>query len=500
MTLLLPWLLLCWHLSGIWSLSPQYEYGWLVPPLAAYLFFRRWKTMPVNISENGRRGSLAVAIIFGLLFLPVWVILTATPDWSVINFCLALVVAGFMISQLSCMEGGSIARHLAFPVLFIFCAVPWPQRMENWIIQSLTVGVATSTAELLQWMGFFAEQKGNLVFLGHSSIDISEACSGVRSIQAMLMASLFLGELRRLKAGPRLVLMATGIGLALFFNLLRNTILALLLNHLGPERVENWHDPAGWLILLFSFGCLLFMTKWLGKSNIPEERPYSPVCALPAWFGVVVAVWFFLIISGNEIWYRTHECNIRRSIIYIHWPRTKLDFHTSQVSDRVRDVTLCSEALSASWRESEGEKWTLTSLQWAPGATAAGSARVHQPDVCLRAYGALPVRKLPDITIPVAGGAIPFQAWLFEYARHPVFVYYTLWENGNQDHNNGMLLQDWSAKSRIQRALTGQRNFGQQSLEIALEGYESEEASVQAFQNELPQLISFGFSAMGRNK
>src|ERR1043165_9920252 len=40
------WLLALWLLADHWSANPQYTYGWLVPPLAVLLAWRRWGTRP----------------------------------------------------------------------------------------------------------------------------------------------------------------------------------------------------------------------------------------------------------------------------------------------------------------------------------------------------------------------------------------------------------------------------------------------------------------------
>jgi hypothetical protein len=53
-------------------------------------------------------------------------------------------------------------------------------------------------------------------------LGIDEACSGVRSLQATLMVSLFLGEIHRLKIGARVALVAIGFGAAFLTNIGRS--------------------------------------------------------------------------------------------------------------------------------------------------------------------------------------------------------------------------------------------------------------------------------------
>jgi len=86
-------------------------------------------------------------------------------------------------------------RHFAFPVGFILVAVVWPWRIEKGLTQDLMQVVASLTVELLGWLDIPALQRGNLIELGTGTVGIDEACSGIRSFQATLMISLFLGEL-----------------------------------------------------------------------------------------------------------------------------------------------------------------------------------------------------------------------------------------------------------------------------------------------------------------
>lgn len=448
--------------------------------------------MPDVQSPRGHQGAFALAFVCAAFLFPLWLVRTATPDWSVISFALAATVTSLTLALIAWIGGWRVARHLAFPVLFIFCAVPWPQRMENWVIQSLMRDVARITAELLLWGGIAAEQKGNLVQIGHATLGISEACSGVRSLQSMLMASLFLGELWRFGKKARAILVIAGLAFALFFNLIRNTFLALVVYRSGSSaQFEWWHDSAGWSILLASFLCLLLVAKYLGKPREIKERPAFNFRPLPAWISGGFAIWFLLVIAGNEYWYRSHEWNhqdVER--VEIHPPVGEDRFRANPVSDRARDVTLCSEAEGWSWLETPHNSWTLTTLRWNPGRTASQSARVHQPDVCLQAGGAIPVQELPPVSVPVDGGEILFRTWLFQLADRPLYVFYNLREEGNHDQLNTTLNQDWSAWSRIQRAMIGERNLGQQSIEIALQGYDSQADALEALKLRLPMLIT----------
>ena len=156
------------------------------------------------------------------------------------------------------MGGLPWLRHFAFPIVFFLVAVPWPMHLEQVVVQNLMRAVTGINVALLNVVGIPALQLGNVIEVGAGLIGIEEACSGVRSLQATLMVSLFLGELYAFKIRPRILLVAAGALLAFFCNLVRTALLVWIGARNGTKAIEAWHDPAGLTIL---FVCLLGL--WL---------------------------------------------------------------------------------------------------------------------------------------------------------------------------------------------------------------------------------------------
>ena len=113
-------------------------------------------------------------------------------------------------------------------------------------------------------------------------------------------------------------------------------------------------------------------------------------------------------------------------------------------------------------------------LTWAAGRTSTQSARMHRPETCLKAGGAVLIRDMGCRQTPVTGGTLLFQQYLFQKNRKPLYVLFAFYEQQPADRDPAAMLQDWSAWSRIQRALVGQRNLGQESVEIAMDAAGSE--------------------------
>jgi len=480
-----PWLLLVWHLQTFWTLSPNYQYGWVVLPLSIYLLFRRWSMLP---AAGGRtHGANALAMMMAALLLPIWWVRVATPDWCVISYALAGTVIVYTYALMASRSSWSAVWPLVFPLCFILTAVPWPQRAEMAIIQSLTRIIAGASAEVCQWLGMSAVQQGNLISTVNGTVGISDACSGIRSIQSLLVATLALGEIYFLSVWRRLGLMFFGLALALLFNLLRNVILAVIGAASGIMTLERWHDQTGWAILLMSLPPLFLLARhWRAGVQI-EEKPALRLSPLSRCAALAGFLWFSTMTAGIELWYRAHERPAAEAHrLEVRWPTNRKDFEKRPVTDRTRDILLCSNAESAVWKEDDGSSRMLTSLEWVAKQTSSQSARVHRPEVCFQATGAQFQTKHPVLPIETDRGPLYFESLEFQIDGRPVYVFYCLHEEANQDDRSEF---SQTQRSRIMRAFHGQRNLGQQVVELTVSGFNGYETAAAAAKAELPALL-----------
>ena len=117
-----------------------------------------------------------------------------------------------------CVGGRPWLRHFAFPVAFLFVAIPWVTPVEVPIIQGLMRMVAAVAAETVTLFGIPTQLEGNLIRVSNGLVGVNEACSGVRSLQTALMIGLLFGELKRLSISRRVALVAGAIAIALAAN------------------------------------------------------------------------------------------------------------------------------------------------------------------------------------------------------------------------------------------------------------------------------------------
>jgi exosortase len=492
LVLFLPWVLLVLHLSSFWSVDPQYSYGYVVPFMAAFFFWENWKTLPCGSAVSGKRLPLMGACVAAVLLALAWLAHEAAPDWSVLNWAFALSAVLYALSLIAHWRGPPAAFRLLFPVLFILTAVPWPQRLELALIQGLMKAVAGAAALVLACFGVPALAAGNIIWLPAGTVGIDEACSGVRGLQTALMVSLFLGELLRIGISARFAIICIGLVLTLFFNVVRTVTLVWIAYTLGFATIEKWHDPAGLSVLSISLLLLYLVARLLRRPGTPDHGDKSAARLKPLPMPLVVGLsgWILFFIVGTEIWYRRHEAGLpgtrRLSIV---WPGDVAGISKISIPDSARRILLYDDAQCASWHDRNGLGWTFYSLIWNSGRSSTQSARVHRPENCLQASGAILRKELSLTIVEIGGIPLPFHTYLFDWNGTTLHVFYLIWEDGNRDVDLTALRQDWSGISRLQRVCFGQRNLGQQTLEIVLSGATSDEEARATLKTELGKIV-----------
>ena len=293
--LLYLWGLLVNHLRVPWSTNPQYAYGWSVPFLCGYLLWQRLGNSEVGrqrTDDGGQRAEGGVPKTSGfqlptfsfylpfalcvLLYAPTRLIQEASPEWALVSWVLAGQIIGLTLLGGWFALGPARLAQCVFPVCFFLVAVPWPYGIEHPVIQGLTRMDTALTIEILGWIGIPAMQHGNVIELTTGSVGIDEACSGIRSLQATLMLSLFFGEFYRLTNRRRIACVLAGFGLALVCNLGRMLLLTWVAARRGEQAIAGWHDPAGVSILVACFLGLWLFALWNRPSTLNPNLNLNP--------------------------------------------------------------------------------------------------------------------------------------------------------------------------------------------------------------------------------
>ena len=473
-----------------WSLNPQYSYGTLVPILAVLLLTRRWpdRPAPAEPGKLGRIAAIAAIILAALLLAFLQPMVLSNADWRMVPALAAVSGVTMTLSAIFLVGGTPWFKHFAFPVLFFLVAVPWPRPQENALMSWLMSHNTAVCVEALHWLGYAAEQRGNLIAIPGSLLGVEEACSGIRSLQSNIMVALAVGEFFRLTVSRRIFLFFLGIAAALAGNAMRSLTLSVAACRSGSDAVDQIHDGTGLAVLAVSSAVILLAGKLLARTGTTVREPGAgsreqgasaafeisnlkfPMPAALAAAGLVL--WLASAIGG-EAWFRWHESKAPAPPVM--WtlapPGPGDNAREIPIAERTLDVLLFPDtAYSEQWRDDNAWQWQAFYFHWPPGPTSVQSAFiVHDPRVCLGAAGFELETKLPDWTAEAGGFRIPFQRYLFRERGRPVHVFHAVVED---DGTPSAANKDFSLDRDIrwQNLLAGRRNRGLRVLEFAVRG------------------------------
>jgi len=375
--------------------------------------------------------------------------------------------------------------------------VQWPYRIEHGLTQGLMRAVTGVTVEVLGWFNIPAFQHGNLIEVSTGVVSVDDACSGIRSFQSSLTAALLMGEFYRLRALPRVGLVACGVGLAFLFNVVRTVLLSWQASQHGLASLARWHDPAGFSVAVACFLCLwfaavLFKSRWsvVNDPVVPSLQPsaLSLQPSLPRRYLLAVGCWAVLCIGATEVWYRSHE--VKDAGVF-HWsvnlPKNNPAFQEVELPPRT--VALPGHDLGAAgrWEEGDGSQWTADFLRWQPRPIhSVILSRIHRPDRRLPAEG---MQQVADAGIKCFAAGhlkLPFRRYTYEAGGKAIHVFFCQWEDGSEQQ---MGLSGSNPSDRLRSVLVGRRKVGNQSLELMVSGYATLEEADRALAERLPQLV-----------
>jgi exosortase len=237
-----------------WSIVEDYQHGFIIVPLALFFAYeRRW-----DLEDARIRGSWLglIPMFIGLVSLTIGRLGTE----------LMTMRAGFvftLIGLVLLILGREIFRILAFPLFFLFLMVPLPQSLVNTVAFPLQLWAAQFAVWSLQEIGIPALVEGNIIHLAHTELFVHEACSGLRSLMALItLGVVFAYIFKRGVHWVQLVLVASTIPIAIAVKAFRVALTGYLAHHFGEEAAGGViHDFQG----VFTFGLAFFMLLGLGR-------------------------------------------------------------------------------------------------------------------------------------------------------------------------------------------------------------------------------------------
>jgi len=98
--------------------------------------------------------------------------------------------------------------------------------------------------------------EGNVISLPHTTLEVVDACSGIRSLMTLITLAFLLAYIHHKKIWKRLVILAMAVPAAVMANAVRVATTGVLTQYSLAWGHGPLHDFQGWLVFVASFAGL----------------------------------------------------------------------------------------------------------------------------------------------------------------------------------------------------------------------------------------------------
>ena len=239
-------------LFQIWISSDEHAHGLLLVAISIYLLFKRRKDIAA-IEINSWLPGLFIMIAAIFLFLAGYIAVE-----YYVQRCSLMFLLGGIVGYI---YGKKAFKIFIVPLFLLLVAVPLPQIIVNTLTLPLKSLVSILSTEMLRLLDIAVLQEGNILFLPGVTLEVVNACSGIRSVFSLLvLAFLFSYDMK--SPIQRMVLVILTVPLAIFTNSLRITATGILASNWNAETaLRFYHDFGGWVIFVLSLALLFALKK-----------------------------------------------------------------------------------------------------------------------------------------------------------------------------------------------------------------------------------------------
>jgi len=255
---------------SIWYRSETFAHGFLVFPISAWLVWRRRTELAQLTPAPGSSRAPLVAIALAALL---WLAADLADVLPARHFAwMTMFAAGVWL-----LVGDAIARRIAFPLAFLYFAIP----VGEFMLPTLIEWTADFTVAALRASGVPVLRDGMNFEIPSGRWSVVEACSGLRYLIASVTVGVLYAYLSYRSLSRRLLFIIASLLVPIVANWLR-AYMIVMIGHLSGNKLAVGIDHLiyGWIF----FGVVMLLLFGVGSiwRQDTEEKGSDTADAVPA--------------------------------------------------------------------------------------------------------------------------------------------------------------------------------------------------------------------------
>jgi exosortase len=265
---LLYWQVLV-KLVSDWYHDDNYSHGFLIVPIAAYFVWERRERLKAAASNP---SVLGLVVVVGSILVLLAGILGSE------LFLTRISILGVLVGAVLFLFGWRHLRILAFPLAFLLLMIPIPAIIFNQIAFPLQLLASRFGEAAMGAADVPVLREGNVLILANTTLEVAEACSGIRSLVSLLTLAIVLGYFTDRRLWVRLAVALSAIPVAVITNGFRVAGTGIAAHRFGAAAAQGFfHEFSGWIVFVAAFALTLAIQRVI-VLVAPETR-HGPVAA-----------------------------------------------------------------------------------------------------------------------------------------------------------------------------------------------------------------------------
>ena len=240
-------------LVGDWIHDPNYSHGFLIPAVSGFLVWQRRRQLASTPVLPALLGFAGVVLALVLL-----VVGAAGAEVFTQRVSLVLLLGSLALFLL----GRQWMGRLAFPLAFLLFAVPMPYVLYYSLTGPMQGFAAKAAVVGLKGVGVPVVAQGNIIHLPNTSLEVAEACSGIRSLYAFLALGALLAQSLPIPVWGRMIVFLLTIPVSIAANAFRVWGSGLGAYLAGPQVTQGFiHEFFGFVVFAAALSIYLLLRK-----------------------------------------------------------------------------------------------------------------------------------------------------------------------------------------------------------------------------------------------
>jgi exosortase len=235
-----------------WWNDPNSGHGLLLAPLSL------WLALKSGVRDDARpQRALGIAILIAAVLFRYAADLAA--ELFVMRGSMMLALTGLVVWY----GGLRQLLHWWLPFALVSLSIPIPEVILNTVALPLQFTASKLGAALLKWRQIPVMMSGNVIRIPGQELFVAEACSGLRSLTALISLSVLLGAMFLSKWPTRVLLVAIAVPIAILVNGVRVFLTGFLVLYVSPEAGQGFMHTSEGMVMFGAAFAITAMVSWV---------------------------------------------------------------------------------------------------------------------------------------------------------------------------------------------------------------------------------------------